>query len=342
MQDFLQDYLRIIGNFSRVKVAIIGDIVADIYIYGRPFRLSREAPVIVVKYEEECIVPGGAGNTANNLSKLGARVYPIGIVGEDGPGRALIDYFSRDGVDVSGIFVSKDSGTISKTRLLAGDVHASKRQVVRIDKEPAWKAVPPSLETRILDYMDSLYKEIDAWIISDYGYDIITPRLLERIKEIAREKVVVVDSRYRICEFIGVTIVAPNESEAEAASGIPIEGEDTLTEIGLQLLKKIRPEAVVITRGNKGMMLFEKTGRVESIPICGPNEVTDVTGAGDTVTGLLALGLPAGANYLQAARLSNYAAGVVVMKNGTATLSTSELVEAIKGDLEAKGGGRSN
>lgn len=333
MKDDLNRYIEIIDNFPRISVAVIGDIVADVYVYGWPFKLSREAPVIVVKYESETIVPGSAGNTVNNLSKLGAKVFPIGIVGDDKEGNFLRDYFSRDGVDVTGVFVSKERGTISKTRLLAGDTHASKRQVVRIDRESSWK-MSDSVEKKVLSYIDEINKKADVWIVSDYGYDIITPKILERMKGIAREKPVVADSRNRICDFTGATIIAPNESEAEAACGVRINGEDDVLKTGKELLKKIGSEAVIITRGNRGMMLFEKTGHIEDIPICGPNEVTDVTGAGDTVTGLLALGIPAGASFVQAAKLSNYAAGVVVMKNGTATLSRSELIDIITRDLK--------
>lgn len=336
MKDDLDKYLEIVDNIPRVRVAVIGDIVADIYMYGRPFKLSREAPVIIVKYEGETVVPGSAGNTVNNLSRLGAKVFPIGLLGDDKEGNCLRDYFSGEGVDVSGLFVSKERGTISKTRLLAGDTHASKRQVVRIDKETPWK-MPGSMETKILNHIDEVNNKVDVWIISDYGYDMITPRLLDKMLQIAKVKTVVADSRNRICDFVGATVVAPNETEAAAASGININGEDDVLRAGKKLLEAIGSEAVVITRGNYGMALFEKTGHVENIPICGPNEVTDVTGAGDTVTVMLALAIDAGASYVQAARLSNYAAGVVVMKNGTATVSRLELIDIITRDL--RGGG---
>lgn len=341
MKDAFRAYIKIIDNFPRVSAAVIGDIVADVYMYGRPFKLSREAPVIVVKYEGETIIPGSAGNTINNLSKLGAKVFPIGIVGDDKEGDFLRDYFSKDGVDVTGVFVSKERGTISKTRLLAGDTHASKRQVVRIDKEVSWK-MPASMEKNILDYIDQINKKVDVWVVSDYGYDMITPKVLEKINSIARKKTVVADSRNRICDFVNARIIAPNEAEAEAASGISINGEGDVLKAGKELLKKMQSEAVVITRGNRGMMLFEKTGNVENIPICGTDEVTDVTGAGDTVTVLLALAMPAGANFVQAARLSNYAASIVVMKNGTATVNRSELIETIAKDLNKDPKGKNN
>lgn len=328
----LNEYKKIIDTFPHVKVGVVADLMADIYIYGRPFKLSREAPVIIVRYEGEEMVPGGGANTVNNMAKLGAKVFPVGVVGGDEIGRQLRDYFEREGVETSGIFISRERGTISKTRLLAGDLHASRRQVVRIDKEPN-STVPTALEDKILGYMEEVNKIVTTWVVSDYGYDMVTPRVLEQVRAFAREKPVVVDSRYRVCDFTGVTILAPNEQEAEVAAGIPINGEEDLLKIGKNLLKKIDPEALLITRGNQGMMLFDKTGMVEHIPISGPNEVTDVTGAGDTVTALLGLALPAGANFSQAARLSNYAAGVVVMKNGTATLTREELLEAIKKEM---------
>ena len=332
----LSDYKKIIDAFPRMKIGVVADLVADIYIYGRPFRLSREAPVIVVRYEGEETVPGGGANTVNNIARLGAKVFPVGEVGEDEPGRQLKGYFEKAGVETGGIFSSRERATVSKTRLLAGDLHASRRQVVRIDRETT-SAVRPALEDKVLGYMEEVNRAVNAWVISDYGYDIVTPRVLEKVKSFAREKPVVVDSRYRILDFAGVTILAPNEQEAGAASGIPINGEGDLLKIGKTLMDRLGPEALLITRGNRGMMLFEKSGGVEDIPISGQNEVTDVTGAGDTVTALLGLAIPTGANFSQAARLSNYAAGVVVMKNGTATLTREELLEAIQKDMKNRG-----
>ncbi|HHT9157200.1 MAG TPA: bifunctional heptose 7-phosphate kinase/heptose 1-phosphate adenyltransferase [Candidatus Tripitaka californicus] len=344
----LANYKKIIDAFPRMKIGVVADLVADIYVYGRPFRLSREAPVIVVRYEGEETVPGGGANTVNNIARLGAKVFPVGVVGEDGPGRQLKGYFEKEGVETGGIFSSRERATVSKTRLLAGDLHASRRQVVRIDREIT-STVRPALEDKILGYMEEVNRAVNAWVVSDYGYDIVTPRVLEKVKSFAREKPVVVDSRYRILDFAGVTILAPNEQEAEAASlemrnsecGVRnsalrdphSEFEGGLLKIGKTLMDRLNPEALLITRGNRGMMLFEKSGGVEDIPISGPNEVTDVTGAGDTVTALLGLAIPTGANFSQAARLSNYAAGVVVMKNGTATLTREELIAAIQKEM---------
>ncbi len=332
------DYKKVVDTFPCLKIGVVADLIADVYIYGRPFKLSREAPVIVVKYEGEEIVPGGGANTINNILKLGAKVFPVGVVGEDETGRQLKGYFEKEGVITDGIFICKDRITPSKTRLLAGDLHTSKRQVVRIDKEPV-PSIPPAVEEKILGYMDEVNKLVSGWVISEYGYGILTPRILEKVKSFAWERVLVVDTRYRLCDFAvtqpetGVKILSPNEQEAEEAAGIPMNGEGDLLKIGKTLLEKLNPEALLITRGNHGMTLFEKTGKIEHIPISGPNEVTDVTGAGDTVTALLGLALLTGVSFSQAARLSNYAAGVVVMKNGTATLTRDELLEAIQRDV---------
>ncbi|MGR3310660.1 MAG: bifunctional heptose 7-phosphate kinase/heptose 1-phosphate adenyltransferase, partial [Candidatus Brocadiales bacterium] len=306
MDNTINEYKEIIDNFKDVSIGVIGDFVADVYVFGKPHRLSREAPVIIVNYEGEKMVPGSAGNTTNNLSKLGTKVYPVGIVGDDKVGNDIAEYFPDDGVNVEGLFVCPGGPTITKTRFMAGDTHTTKRQIVRVDKEPAPR-MTRTLEQKIIDYMDSVNSIVDAWVVSDYGYDVITPKILEKVKQYAQEKVVVVDSRYRLHDFVGVTMIAPNESEAEAVSGVKIKEEKDLVEAGKKLLNKMKTRAVLITRGNRGMMLFEDD-RMEEIPICGPDEVTDVTGAGDTVVSVLASSLASNATFSQAARLSNYAA----------------------------------
>lgn len=330
MNNTFNTYKEIIDNFKHVSIGVVGDFVADVYVFGKPHRLSREAPVIIVNYEGERMVPGSAGNTTNNLSKLGAKVYPVGIVGDDKVGKNIVEYFLNDGVNVEGLFICPEKSTITKTRLMAGDTHTTKRQIVRLDKESAQR-MTRTLERKIIDYMDNVNSVVDAWVVSDYGYDVITPEILEKLKQYAKEKVVVVDSRYRLNDFAGVTIIAPNESEAEAVSGVKIKEEKDLIEAGKKLLDKVKTRSVLITRGNRGMMLFEGN-RIEEIPICGPDEVTDVTGAGDTVVSMLASSLASNATFSQAARLANYAAGIVVMKNGTATLTCTELLQIIDHD----------
>lgn len=330
----LQEYTNLVDNFSKAKIGVIGDIVADISVFGRPIKLSREAPVIVMQHEVETLKPGGAGNTVNNISKLDAKVYPVCIVGDDDPGNKLVNYFSKDkNVNIDGFFKNSLNNTITKTRIMAGDIHTTKQQVLRIDKEPK-HSIPVELEKKIIKHVEEVDKKVDVWVVSDYGYTVMTPNILKKIMEIAQSKVVVVDSRKRLKEYKGVTIVAPNESEAELATGILIDEDNTIFTVGEKLLNEMEVSSLLITRGNRGMVLFERCGNIKKIPISGTKEVTDVTGAGDTVTSILAIAYASGSTPVQSAILSNYGAAVVVMKSGTATLSRSELIEMVKTDLQ--------
>ena len=332
----LQEYIDIIQNFKNTKIGVIGDIIADITISGRPTKLSREAPVIVVKHEAETITPGGAGNTINNISMLGSKVYPVCLLGDDYVGNSLFDYFAENSnVDTNGLFRNPSDNTTSKTRILAGDMHTTKQQVIRIDKEPN-HPVPPELEERILRYIEKINENVSVWVVSDYDYNIITEKIIKLIKKLAEEKVVLVDSRRRLRDFKGVTIAVPNESEAEMAGNTRITETNTIFDIGKVLLKEMEVEKLLITRGNRGMLLFEKTGKITDIDVCGTKEVTDVTGAGDTVVSISSLAYASGATPDQAARLSNYGAAIVVMKSGTATLTCSELINIIEKDLGSK------
>ena len=329
----LQEYKDIIQNFNNARIGVIGDIVADITISGRPTKLSREAPVIVVKHESETIAPGGAGNTINNISRLGSKVYPVCILGNDAPGNYIFDYFAKNpNVETNGLFRNPSDNTTSKTRILAGDMHTTKQQVIRIDKEPD-HPIPVELEERILRYIEKVNNEVSVWVVSDYDYNIMTNKVIRLIKTFAKEKVVIVDSRRRLRDFKGVTIAVPNESEAEMAGNTRITETNTIFDIGKVLLMDMEVEKLLITRGNHGMLLFEKTGKITDIDVCGTKEVTDVTGAGDTVVSILSLAYASGATPGQAARLSNYGAAVVVMKSGTATLTCNELINIIEKDL---------
>ena len=325
----MKRYKDSIQHFPKTSIGVIGDMAADVYIYGKPYRLSREAPVIVVRHDYQKVIPGGAANTVNNLIQLGAQVYPVGMLGNDDAGVEVFNYFAENCPGTEGLLLSSSTDTITKTRIMAGDDHTSKQQVIRIDKEPR---ISPSgdEEYKLLAYLAKIAPKVDALIVSDYGYGFVTNNILSFIKAFARKKIVVVDSRYRMGEFIGVTIVTPNQSEAEEFTGIEIRDEKTLHAAGSAILKGLKCRAVLITQGNKGMTLFERGTTPAHIPICGSDEITDVTGAGDTVASLMGLSLGAGATFLEAAHLANYAASVVVMKRGTATLTKEELVKAIK------------
>lgn len=326
-------YRELIENFGKARVAVVGDIVADIYIFGKPHKLSREAPVIVVRHEAEKLVPGSAANTAHNLMALGATVRPIGVVGDDPPGRAILEFFDGPLAHTDGIVVDKTRHTITKTRIMAGDLHTTKQQVIRIDREPA-EPISPATAKSILERLEAVAADVDGLIVSDYGYDVVAPQVAELVRRLAREKVVVVDSRARLIELGGVSLATPNESEAEEATGIRIESDESVVAAGRQLLEDTGNAAVLITRGNRGMMLFEKGAPVESIPICGGEEIVDVSGAGDTVAAAAMLGLVAGGTFLQAANLANFAAGIVVMKSGTAATTREEMLRLIEGTHE--------
>lgn len=321
-------YRQLLENFSNARVAVVGDMVADIYIFGKPHKLSREAPVIVVRHESEKLVPGSAANTAHNLMALGAIVHPIGVVGNDAPGHAVIQFFDGRFARPQGIVVDKTRHTITKTRIMAGDLHTTKQQVIRIDREPS-NPISSATENSLVERLDAIAPEIDGIIVSDYDYDVMCPRLMQLIKKLAREKVVVVDSRSRLCEITGVTLATPNEAEAEAATGITITSEADVVKAGRELLEHTGNAAVLITRGNRGMMLFEKDAPTVDIPICGGEDIVDVSGAGDTVAATVTLGLLAGGTFVESANLANVAAALVVMKSGTATTTREEILELI-------------
>ncbi|MCX7965914.1 MAG: bifunctional ADP-heptose synthase [Syntrophorhabdaceae bacterium] len=325
---------KVIDNFEGKNICVIGDIIADVFIFGRPYRLSREAPVVVIRYEDEMICPGSAGNTINNLLKLGAYVYPVGLLGNDTAGDRLMGYFSKfKNIDLEGIIRYKGE-TITKTRILAGDTHTSKQQVIRIDKDPKTK-VTSQIKKRLLKKIDAISKDMDAFILSDYGHGTIDKDIIGHLKDMAKEKIIVGDSRYNLKDYKGITMITPNESEAYVLCSAE-ENED-IEKVGKRIMGFMDIKALLITRGNKGMSLFLRDGNIYHIPISGTDDVTDVTGAGDTVCAAVTLSLASGADYYTSSLIANFAAGVVVMKRGTATVAPEELKSAIKTWVKANG-----
>ncbi|HOC46212.1 MAG TPA: PfkB family carbohydrate kinase [Syntrophorhabdaceae bacterium] len=308
------------------KICVVGDIIADIYIFGKPYRLSREAPVVVVKYEQSKIYPGSAGNTINNLASMGARVYPVGFIGSDSIGGKLMDFFyASENIDTVGI-IRHTGETITKTRILAGDTHVSKQQVIRIDRDDHRKNTAKE-KSLFMERLSAVTPHVDAIIVSDYGHGAVNNKVIQLMKDAANRTIVVGDSRYNLKKYTGLTIITPNESEAYALAGLP--EDEPVEEVGKKVLSAMNLKALLITRGNKGMTLFLKDGGVHHIPISGKDDVADVTGAGDTVCATVALSLASGADFLDAARIANYAAGIVVMKRGTATVTVDELKKSI-------------
>jgi len=322
---------KIVESFPRVTVAVVGDLVADEFIFGEISRVSREAPVLILKHRERMVVPGGGANAICNLADLGVNVLPVGVVGDDEPGRLLIRAFRHKHVPVVGVLKDKSYSTVTKTRILAGMAHTARQQVVRIDREPEVEP-SPHLKRELILAAREYARAADALLVSDYGYGAAAPAILDSIRERGRlDRIpVILDSRYRMLEYSGIAAATPNEPEVEAALGVQI-GNDwaKLCTAGNGLMSRMRLQSLVITRGRDGMVAFSGKHKPVDIPIFGSDQVADVTGAGDTVIATFTAAFVAGASAEEAAHLANYAGGIVVMKRGTATVSQRELLQAL-------------
>lgn len=320
----------ILSNAADARVLVIGDLIADEYILGRVARVSREAPVLILEYSATQMVPGGAGNAAANVAALGGRVTLVTLVGRDDAGRRVREALPS-GVSRRGLLTPAGFQTPVKTRILAGGVHSAKQQVVRIDRMSPSR-ITAADRAAIRKAALAALASADAVLMSDYGSGIVTPALGRAVGAAARRLgiPVLVDSRYALTKFRGLTACAPNESEVEAALGVDLnESPRALEAAGRTLLAQTRMRAVIITRGSRGMAVFEPAQPTLHLPIYGSDEIADVTGAGDTVMATLTLAMAAGASAAQAARMANVAGGLVVMKRGTATVSAAELSRAL-------------
>src|SRR5579863_2995705 len=321
---------KIVETFPKITVTVLGDLVADEFVFGEISRVSREAPVLILKHRERTVVPGGAANAANNLADLGVNVLPVGLLGDDEAGRLLLKYFRHKKIPVSGVLKDKSYTTVTKTRILAGMTHTSRQQVVRVDREPQ-DAPNPHLTRELYLAARKCAHASDALLVSDYGYGAATPAIVSTLREKGKLSVpIVLDSRYRMLQYAGVTAATPNEPEVEEALGVRI-GQDwsKLLNAGEKLMSHMKLQSLVITRGRDGMVAFDQKHKPVDIPIHGSDQVADVTGAGDTVIAAFTAALAAGATTEEAAQVANYAGGIVVMKRGTATLSREELLKAI-------------
>jgi len=319
----------LIASFRGKRLVVFGDLIADEYVYGRVARVSREAPVLILEYDATEIVPGGAGNAANNVASLGATVTLVSLVGRDEPGRRLFTVLPR-GVERTGLARPGGYRTPVKTRILAGGIHSAKQQVVRIDRftgEPVAEAHREAAER----VARKAVKGADAVLVSDYGSGLVTPKFVHELAGLIKKGTpILIDSRYALTKYRGLTACTPNESEVEQVLGVTIDDQaQVLERAGRALLKRTRMQAVLVTRGSRGMALFEAGKKTVHIPIFGSDQIADVTGAGDTVMATMTLALASGATFEEAARLANFAGGLVVMKRGTATVSAAELRRAV-------------
>src|SRR3990167_6397555 len=325
-------FKNILKKFSKQKVMVIGDMVADEYILGMTSRVSREAPVLILKYDSQTVLPGCGANAVNNIHSLGGTVFPVGIVGDDDMGRKLIALLKEKGIDTEGIISDEGRLTPTKTRILAGGSNTTKQQVIRIDRENS-NIVNKRTEEKLLKIFNGMSKMMDAILVSDYGLGTISKNILNSINRLAKsgKKVITVDSRFDILKYRHITAATPNTEEVEFALNITLNG-NTINKHGRKIISQIKSDGLLITRGMEGMTLFEKDGGITDIDIYGTDEVADVTGAGDTVISAFTLALAAKASMREAARLANYAGGIVVMKSGTATVTTEEIENAIENE----------
>jgi rfaE bifunctional protein kinase chain/domain len=328
------DVLALIDALSGRRVAVVGDAIADEFVYGRVARVSREAPVLILEYDSTEVVAGGAGNAANNVAAMGGSALLAAVIGRDEHGRRLLESLHKR-VNPRTV-IRSPRGTTIKTRILAGGIHSAKQQVVRIDRLGGGAMDKKSRDAFFKSAVSAALRA-DAVLVSDYGGGLVSPKVVSRMRaELKRAEhpiPILVDSRYRLLNYTGLTACTPNESEVEQALGIRINDDARVLErAGREVLERTKMQAVLVTRGSRGMALFVRDAPTVHIPIFGSDEIADVTGAGDTVVATVTLALAAGATFELAARLANYAGGLVVMKRGTATVSAAELREAVNRD----------
>ena len=330
-----QRLLQLTEAMQGKLVLVYGDLVADRFVYGTPKRISREAPVLILRQYRDDVLLGGGGNAIANIVALGGLPIPIGVVGNDRAGEEIIKLMTEKGVDCSGVLRVDRYQTPTKVRILGGMPHAARQQIVRYDIEDTVQLTPEESD-RFSWLLRDQIAICDAALVSDYGYGAVTASLVGFLTGFSRGKPVTLDSRYDLLRYPDVTAATPNEEEAAAAAGVSMfdgDEEESLRLAGNTLRQAIDAEALLITRGSRGMALFQRESEEpQLIPVSGSDQVADVTGAGDTVIAAFTLALAAGASYLEASKLANYAGGIVVMKMGTAVAASDELRHAIERD----------
>jgi D-beta-D-heptose 7-phosphate kinase/D-beta-D-heptose 1-phosphate adenosyltransferase len=321
--------LSILGEFSSRRILIVGDVMLDEYIWGRASRISPEAPVPVVEVERESLRLGGAGNVVSNLVSLGALPFAVGVIGRDEASDRLLAEMESLGVDSSGLVRDRSRRTTMKTRIIA-----QHQQVVRADRETRLPVSEETAQEVLAALWQRLGDDADGLIVSDYDKGTITPFILKHALQAAREtrRPVFLDPKVRnFRHYTPVTLLKPNQREAEQVTGIEIADDESLVAAGRKIIEMVGCEHLLVTRGEHGMALFSVDGGISQIPTVA-HEVYDVTGAGDTVMAMLSLAMTSGGTPLEAAVLANYAASIVVAKVGTATASREEVLTAIEAD----------
>lgn len=321
--------ISVIKRFAGLRVVVVGDAIADQFVYGAISRVSREAPVLILRHEQTQTVPGGAANCAVNLASLGASVSLIGVAGTDTAGRALLEKLKQAGVDCRGVVIGDEIQTTTKVRILAGQLHSTRQQVIRIDYEGT-PLTSEKIQSQLREHAREAAQTADVIVISDYNYGVANAEMTEVLRTIAlsRKCPALVDSRFELSRFRGFTSATPNETEVEQLLG-DNGGPVDLEAAGERLRDDLEYRALLITRGGQGMVLLETGVEPLHIKAVGSSEPVDGTGAGDTVMATYSLALAAGASFPDAAHLANHAGGIVVMKRGTAAITAAELEHSI-------------
>ncbi|MBV9242775.1 MAG: sugar kinase, partial [Acidobacteria bacterium] len=321
---------KVQDGFAAKNIVVLGDAVADQFLEGTIARVSREAPVFILRHDETATLPGAAANAAANITALGGHTTLVGLCGNDANGERLRACLEQRNVDIGGLIAAGGICTTTKVRVLAGHQYGARQQVIRIDYEDT-----PELSAAVRDELVSAFRtaasKADAIVVSDYGYGAVFPGIFDEAKRVASDRMIplVVDSRHRLTEFAGATSATPNREEVEQ-----ILGEDFTADACAKLRKRLGLEALLVTNGNQGMTLFD-ADQPFAIKAIGSTEPVDVTGAGDTVIATYSLGLASGLTFREAAEVANHAGGLVVMKKRTATVALDELLDSLKTDDRA-------
>jgi D-glycero-beta-D-manno-heptose-7-phosphate kinase len=320
-------FKTIVRNMAGKRIVVLGDLILDEYIFGETTRISREAPVMILKWRKRTAGFGGASNAVANVAAYGGVPLPVGCLGDDENGRTLLKMFEARGISAENVVTEGSTTTIAKTRIMAGGMHTMRQQIVRIDREPA--ALPDA--DRLIAAASAALAGADGMLVSDYGYGALCPKVVRYVNTTARkaEIPIAIDSRYRLQCFRNAALAAPNEEEAGIHAGYGADDIGKIEKTGEFLRKKLKSRGLLITRGSEGISLFEETKAPVHIPVFGSKAAVDTTGAGDTVVTAALLALCAGATYVEAAEIANRAGGLVVMKKGAETVSPAELLATL-------------
>lgn len=317
----------LLKRFSHVKVLVIGDLLADHYVYGQTERISREAPVLIVRHEREELKLGGGANAAANAAALGAKVTALGVLGRDDLGAQMAALFKKKGIALKSVSVAQ---TEARTRILAGGVSTRRQQMLRIDKGVVVGSLPPRVRRALATELLRLGAKADVIMVSDYGAGVLNDETRAALRTLANKGIpVTVDSRFSLLQYAGLTVCKPNEPELTQLTGKPITNKAEFLAAARDAHEKLECPILLVTRGRHGMTLFERGQKPLHLPVHGSDEAVDVTGAGDTVSAAFSLALGAGGSAFEAARLANIAGSLVVQKEGTATVTRAEIEGAL-------------